>query len=59
VGAGDAFLSLSAPLAKLGAPSETMLFLGNIAGAMAANIVGNNEKIADGEFKKFLSILLK
>ncbi|UCH83844.1 MAG: adenylyltransferase/cytidyltransferase family protein [Candidatus Latescibacterota bacterium] len=59
VGAGDAFLALSAPLAKLDAPPEVMLFLGNIAGAMAANIVGNNEKIAEAEFKKFLSVLLK
>jgi rfaE bifunctional protein nucleotidyltransferase chain/domain len=59
VGAGDAFLALSAPLAHAGVPPEILLLLGNTAGAIAANIVGNNEKIAEGEFKKFLRVLLK
>jgi len=59
VGAGDAFLALSAPLAAAGTAPEIMLFMGNIAGAMAANIVGNNEKIPEDEFKKLLSVLLK
>ena len=59
VGAGDAFLALSAPLAAARVAPEIMLFLGNVAGAMAANIVGNNEKISEGELKKFVGVLLK
>jgi bifunctional ADP-heptose synthase (sugar kinase/adenylyltransferase) len=59
IGSGDAFLALSALAAFLNAPAAVLLFLGNVAGAMAANIVGNNEKIDQSEYKKFIHALLK
>jgi sugar/nucleoside kinase (ribokinase family) len=59
VGAGDAFLSLTAPLAYLEAPPELTLLLGNLAGGMAANIIGNSDFIRKEELSKWLRTLMK
>ncbi len=59
VGAGDAFFTLAAPFAYMGAVPGMVTFVGNAAGALAANIVGNNEAIRRSEFRKFVNGLLK
>jgi len=41
VGAGDAFLSLTAPCVVLGAPMDVVGFVGNVAGAEAVATVGH------------------
>ena len=45
VGAGDAFYSIAGLYAAAGAPTELGTFMGNIAGALGANIVGNKEAV--------------
>lgn len=58
VGAGDAFFALSSICARLGLPFEIGTFFGNIAGALAANVLGNSKAINKLEFLKFASTLL-
>jgi len=41
IGAGDACLALTAPCAAMGAPTEILGFIGNIAGAAACAVMGN------------------
>lgn len=41
MGAGDAFLAATAPLAALGAPADVLGFVGNIAGALEVAEIGN------------------
>ncbi len=45
VGAGDAFLAVSAPLAAVGAGIQDIGFIGNVAGAIKVGIVGHREAI--------------
>ena len=45
VGAGDAFLAVSAPLAAVGASMQDIGFIGNVAGAIKVGIVGHRESI--------------
>lgn len=58
VGAGDAFLSLAGIFTAAGAPVEIGTFMGNIGGALGANIVGNKESIEKVNALKFASTLL-
>ncbi len=58
IGAGDAFFSLAALAAAAGAPMEAGTFLGNIAGALAANIVGNKESVEKVNVLKYANTLL-
>ncbi len=58
IGAGDAFFALSAMVAATGAPMEIGTFIGNIAGALAANIVGNREAIEKVNVLKYANTLL-
>ena len=58
VGAGDAFYAVASISAAAGAPNEAALFLGNIAGALGANIVGNKEPVEKVNALKFASTLL-
>lgn len=58
IGAGDAFFSVSSLYAAVGAPMELALFLGNVAGALASNIVGNQRGIDKSDLLKFASTLL-
>ena len=58
VGAGDAFYSIAGIYAAAGAPAEVGLFLGNIAGALGANIVGNKESIEKVDVLKYAGTLL-
>lgn len=58
VGAGDAFYSVSGLYSAAGADNELALFLGNIAGALGANIVGNKEPVKKVDVLKFASTLM-
>ncbi|MFC1461327.1 PfkB family carbohydrate kinase [Verrucomicrobiota bacterium] len=59
VGAGDAFLSVTSLAAALGVHPEILGFIGNVAGAEAVEIVGNNEFIDKTKLKKHIVSLLK
>ncbi|MDE7177496.1 MAG: adenylyltransferase/cytidyltransferase family protein [Lachnospiraceae bacterium] len=58
IGAGDAFFSLAGIFAAAGAPMEIGTFMGNIGGALGANIVGNRESVEKVNALKFASTLL-
>ena len=58
VGAGDAFFALSSICARLELPFEIGTFFGNIAGALAANVLGNAKATNKLEFMKFAATLL-
>lgn len=58
VGAGDAFYSLATIFSAVGAPMEIGTFMGNIGGALGANIVGNKESVEKVNALKFASTLM-
>ncbi len=58
IGAGDAFFAIASLSAAAGAPIEVGAFMGNIAGALAANIVGNKESVEKVNVLKYASTLL-
>lgn len=58
VGAGDAFFSVLGLYAAVGAPIEVSTFMGNIGGALGANIVGNRESIEKVNVLKYASTLM-
>jgi len=45
VGAGNAYLSVTAPCVLAGLPMDLVGFIGNAVGALAVNIVGNRESV--------------
>lgn len=59
VGAGDAFYALSSICAQADLPAEIGTFFGNIAGALAANVLGNSKAISKVDFLKFAATMLK
>jgi len=59
VGAGDAFLSITSPLAAAGGPMRLVGFVGNAAGAMKVGIVGHRTFIEKVPLMKYVSTLLK
>ena len=59
VGAGDAFFALASLAAYQGAPLPVSSFIGNVAGALAANILGNSKSVEKSAFLKFAATLLK
>lgn len=58
IGAGDAFFSIAGLYASVDAPAELGMFMGNIAGALGANIVGNKEAIEKVNVLKYASTLM-
>ena len=58
VGAGDAFYAIAGLYAAAGAPTELDTFMGNIAGALGANIVGNKEAVEKVNVLKYAGTLL-
>lgn len=58
IGAGDAFFSIAGLYMTVGAPIEVSTFVGNIAGALEANIVGNKESIEKVNLLKFANTLM-
>ena len=58
IGAGDAFLAVTAPLVRAGAPLDVVGFVGNVAGALQVARLGNSP-IASRELKAWVVGLLK
>jgi rfaE bifunctional protein nucleotidyltransferase chain/domain len=58
IGAGDAFFAAAGIFAASGAPTEICTFIGNIGGALGANIVGNKEAIEKVNVLKYASTLM-
>ena len=58
IGAGDAFFAVAGIFAAAGAPPEVGTVMGNIGGALGANIVGNKEAVEKVNVLKFGSTLL-
>jgi rfaE bifunctional protein nucleotidyltransferase chain/domain len=59
VGAGDAVLSVTAPLAYLNAPAEIISFFGNLVGAWAVTFVGNEKSITKGNLIRQITSILQ
>ncbi|MCS6812710.1 MAG: PfkB family carbohydrate kinase [Cyanobacteria bacterium] len=59
IGAGDAFFALASLSAKLELPLAIGSLLGNLAGAIAANVLGNAEPVEKARLLKFLTTVLK
>ncbi|MDP7603752.1 MAG: PfkB family carbohydrate kinase [Alphaproteobacteria bacterium] len=59
VGAGDAFLAVTAPLAARGVDMETLGIVGNAVGAMKVGIVGHRQSIEKAPLMKYITALLK
>jgi len=59
VGAGDAYLSITAPLAATGADMDMVAFVGNAVAAIKVGIVCNRSSIEPVELYKFITTLLK
>ena len=58
VGAGDAFFAAAGIYAAAGAPMELSIFMGNIGGALGANIVGNKEALEKVNVLKYANTLM-
>jgi sugar/nucleoside kinase (ribokinase family) len=58
MGAGDAFLAVSAPLVCAGLPVEAAAFAGNVAGAIKCGIVGHRRHVERGELMQTIEALL-
>lgn len=59
VGAGDAFFAFAAPCYAAGLPVPLVPFIGNVAGSLATQIVGNREAVQLPDALKFIARLLK
>lgn len=59
MGAGDAFLSVTAPCAAAGVPAEVLGFIGNAVGALKVQIVGNRSPVEPVPLYRFITTLLK
>lgn len=59
VGAGDAFLAVTAPLVAAGGDMERVAFIGNAAGAIKVGIVGHRKSVEKIELIKFITTLMK
>ena len=59
VGAGDAFLSVTAPLVAAGGPLDRVGFVGNVVGALKVEIVGHRRSVDKAAVVKSLTGLLR
>lgn len=59
VGAGDAVLSVTSMLLRLGAPPSLVGFVGSVVGAWAVSFVGNEQVLNLGHLKKQVISILK
>jgi bifunctional ADP-heptose synthase (sugar kinase/adenylyltransferase) len=59
VGAGDAVLSITALCVAMNAPPEVVTFIGNVAGAEAVTIMGNQRSIERIPLYRHVECLLK
>lgn len=58
IGAGDAFLAVSAPLVAAGLELEAAALVGNIAGAIKVGILGHQRHVTRGEILRTVDELL-
>jgi rfaE bifunctional protein nucleotidyltransferase chain/domain len=58
VGAGDALLSLAAPAAAMGLPMEVVGFIGDVAGAEACAVMGNQSSIEPQSLFRHIASLM-
>ncbi len=58
IGAGDAFYSIAGLYAAVDAPLAVCTVMGNVAGALGANIVGNKKSVEKADALKFATTLL-
>lgn len=58
LGAGDAFFAVAGIFAAAGASTELGVFLGNIGGALGANIVGNKDAVEKVNVLKYANTLM-
>jgi rfaE bifunctional protein nucleotidyltransferase chain/domain len=59
VGAGDAFLAVTAPMIAVGGEIDLVGFIGNIAGAVKVGIVGHRNFVEKSVMQKYAATLLK
>ncbi len=59
IGAGDAFLAVTSPLAYLGADIEQIGIVGNMVGALKVGIVGHRQPVTKVALLKYMEALLK
>ena len=59
VGAGDAFLAITAPMVCRQLPNDMVSFAGNAVGAIAVRIVGNRNSVEPVPLQRFITALLK
>jgi rfaE bifunctional protein nucleotidyltransferase chain/domain len=59
VGAGDAFLAITAPLVATGAPMSRIGFIGNVVGALKVEIIGHRRSIEKASLIKGITALLR
>ena len=59
VGAGDAFFAVASLAAGLDVPAEIIGFLGNIAGTIAVEIIGNKKPVGLQQMRKLITSLMK
>jgi len=59
VGAGDAFLAVTAPLVAAGGSIDRVGFIGNVVGALKVEIVGHRTTIEKSAVIKAITALLK
>ncbi len=59
IGAGDAVLAITSPLTYLGLDPELVAFIGNCAGALAVQYLGNKESIDPAHLRKLIETLMK
>ena len=59
IGAGDAFLAITAPCVAKKVPTDLVGFVGNAVGALAVKIVGNRSAVEPVPLFKFITALLK
>ncbi len=59
VGAGDAFIAITAPCVLAGFPPDLVGFIGNAVGALAVRIVGNRTPVESVPLMKFITAILK
>ncbi|MDL2316305.1 PfkB family carbohydrate kinase [Desulfovibrio sp. OttesenSCG-928-A18] len=59
VGAGDALFAVTLLCAKLGLPADLTAFLGNIAGSLAVESIGNAKAVTRDAMNRFITAILK
>lgn len=59
VGSGDAVLSVTSPLAAVGATPDILALVGNLAGSEAVKTVGHRSSLEFDSFKRLLTSIIK